>query len=160
MDSGRDFLKAQVNNAIMQHRTLLENLEDHSQQAEDDRYRQLCERHLPHMQEHQQMLEDYGRTVGADGGGVVKETIGYVLGKARDTVDAVREDDFLRIVGDVVTIRQSQDTFATFAEVGQQIGEQRLAEIGRRGADDHRQMAEEFNDLTNQLFLERVRDMG
>jgi hypothetical protein len=159
MDRGRDFLKAQVNNAIMQHRTLLENLEDHARQAEDNRYRQLCEQHLPHAREHQQLLEGYGSTIGAEGGEGVKGAIGAVLGKARDAVDAVREDDFLRIVGDVVTIRQSQDTFATFAQVGERIGEERLADIGRRGAEDHRQMAHEFNDLTNQLFLERVRDM-
>jgi hypothetical protein len=159
MDRGRDFLKAQVNNAIMQHRTLLENLEDHAQQAEDNRYRQLCEQHLPHMREHQQMLEGDGGTIGAEGGEGVKGAIGSVLGKARDAVDAVREDDFLRIVGDVVTIRQAQDTFSTFAEVGERIGEQKLAQIGRRGADDHGRMAEQFNDLTNQLFLERVRDM-
>jgi ferritin-like metal-binding protein YciE len=159
MDRGRDFLKAQVNNAIMQHRTLLENLEDHAQQAEDNRYRHLCEQHLPHMREHQQMLESYGGTIGAEGSEGVKGAVGYVLGKARDAVDAVREDDFLRIVGDVVTIRQAQDTFSTFAEVGERIGEQQLAQLGRRGADDHSQMAEQFNDLTNQLFLERVRDM-
>lgn len=157
MDKGRDFLKAQVNNAIMQHRTLLENLQDHREQAEDERYRQLCNRHLPHMEEHQRMLEEYGSTIGATGGG--KGALGYALGKARDVVDAVREDDFLRIVGDTVTIRQSQDTFTTFAQVGEQIGEQRLADLGRRGADDHRQMAHEFNDLTNQLFMERVRDI-
>jgi hypothetical protein len=159
MDKGRDFLKAQVNNAIMQHRTLLENLEDHREQAEDDRYRQLCDRYLPHAREHQQQLESYGSSIGAEGDTGLKGVLGAALGKARDVADAVREDDFLRIVGDVVTIRQSQDTFTTFAEVGEQLGEVRLADLGRRGATDHGRMAEEFNDLTNQLFLERVRDI-
>jgi len=159
MEKGRDFLKAQVNNAIMQHRTLLENLQDHSKQAEDMRYQQLCKRHLPHMEEHQRMLEDYGTTIGAEGGEGLKGALGYALGKARDAVDAVREDDFLRIVGDTVTIRQSQDTFSTFAEVGERIGEERLADIGRRGATDHEKMAHEFNELTSQMFMERARDM-
>jgi hypothetical protein len=159
MDRGRDFLKSQVNNAIMQHRTLLENLRDHREQAQDDRYRQLCDRYLPHAEQHQQQLESYGGTIGVNPGEGFKEAIGAALGKARDVVDAVREDDFLRIVGDTVTIRQSQDTFSTFAEVGERIGEQQLADLGRRGAQDHVRMAEEFNDLTNQLFLERVKDV-
>jgi hypothetical protein len=157
MKKGRDFLRAQVNNAIMQHRTLHENLQDHAKQAEDTRYRQLCERHLPHMEEHQRMLEEYGSTLGAEGGGGVKEMLGSALGKARDTVDALREDDFLRVVGDVVTIRQAQDTFATFARVGETIGEPRLAEIGRKGEQDHDRMQREFNDLAQQMFIENVR---
>ena len=39
MDRGIDFLKSQVNNAVMQHRTFLENLQDHESQAEDTRFR-------------------------------------------------------------------------------------------------------------------------
>jgi hypothetical protein len=159
MEKGRDFLKAQVSNAIMQHRTLLENLQDHREQAEDTRYQQLCDRYLPHAEEHQRLLESYGSTIGADSGEGFKGMLGSALGKARDVVDAVREDDFLRIVGDVVTIRQSQDTFSTFAEVGERIGEPKLADLGRQGVRDHEKMAEDFNELTSQLFMERVRDM-
>jgi hypothetical protein len=33
MDRGIDFLKSQVNNAVMQHQTFLESLEDHEAQA-------------------------------------------------------------------------------------------------------------------------------
>lgn len=157
MEKGREFLRAQVNNAIMQHRTLYENLQDHAKQAEDPRYRQVCERHLPHMEEHQRMLEDYGTTIGAEGGEGLKKMLGAALGKARDAVDAVREDDFLRVVGDVVTIRQAQDTFATFAEAGDKLGEPRLAEIGRRGEQDHDRMQQEFNDLARQMFVENAR---
>ena len=155
METGRDFLQAQVNNAVMQHRTLLENLEDHQKQAEDQRYRDLCARHVPRMREHQRMLEQYRDSIGTSS--ATKEAVGTVLGKARDFVDMFRGSDFLRLVGDTVTIRQAQDTFGAFAAVGDQIGEPRLAEIGRRGEQDHQEMAHDFNQLTQQLFVEHAR---
>lgn len=157
MERGRDFLRAQVSNAVMQHKTLLENLEDHAKQAEDARYRELCTRHLPHMREHQQMLEQYRATLGEGGGEGVKKAVGTLLGFARDAVDAMRESDFLRLVGDIVTIRQAQDTFATFAAAGDQLNEPRLAEIGRTGEQDHQQMAQDFNRLVQEMFVEHAR---
>lgn len=156
MERGRDFLRAQVSNCVMQHRTLLENLEDHEKQATDGRYRDLCSRYIPRLREHQRMLDEYRATLGEEGGGGMKEALGSLLGKARDAVDAARESDFLRVVGDVVTIRQSQDTFATFAAVGERIGEPRLAELGRMGEQDHDQMQRDFNQLARELFVEHV----
>lgn len=156
MEEGRDFLRAQVSNAVMQHQTLLRNLEDHAKQAEDPRYRQLCERHLPRMREHQQMLETYRSQLGEPSGEAGKKLLGAVLGFGRDAVDAMRGNDFLRVVGDIVTIRQSQDTFATFAAAGDRIGEPRLAEIGRNAERDHDQMQREFNQLVQELFVEQV----
>ena len=41
MDRGTDFLTSQVSTAVMQHQTMLKNLEDHEGQAEDPRYRDL-----------------------------------------------------------------------------------------------------------------------
>lgn len=157
MEHGSDFLKAQVNNAIMQHRTLMDNLEDHAKQADDARYRALCERYLPHVRDHQTQLESYGSSVGAEGATGLKKAVGGLLGAARDAVDAVREDDFLRIVGDVVTIRQAQDTFGTFARVGEKIGDPRLTELGRKGEQEHDTMQREFNALTQEMFVENVR---
>src|SRR5215203_4112021 len=86
MDRGIDFLKSQVNNAVMQHRTFLEALQDHEQQAEDSRFRELCSRHIARVREHQRMLEDYQQTLGAETGGG-KKFVGAVLGKARDLAD-------------------------------------------------------------------------
>ena len=68
MDRGIDFLKSQVNNAVMQHRAFLDALEDHEKQAEDIRFRDLCSRHIPNVREHQRMLEDYQQTLGAEAG--------------------------------------------------------------------------------------------
>ena len=157
MEKGRDFLRAQVSNAVMQHQTLLDNLKDHQEQAEDVRYRELCGKHLPGMQQHQRMLEQYRDSLGEESGAAAKEALGTVLGKARDFVDMFRGSDFLRLVGDIVTIRQAQDTFATFAAVGDQIGEPRLAEIGRKGEKDHDEMQRDFNRLVQTLFVEHAR---
>ena len=134
MDRGIDFLKSQINNAVDAARTfLVKNLEDHEKQAEDPRFRDLCSRAIPHMREHQRMLEEYQKEIGAEAG-VGKNILGKALGVARDLADAARESDFLRLVGDIVTSRQSQDTFATFREAGRALANpqlQRIGEIGR-----------------------------
>ena len=156
MDRGKDFLKSQVNNAVMQHKTFVENLIDHERQAEDERFRALCAKFLPKAAAHQQMLEDYQRELGAELG-AGKELLGKALGMARDLADAARESDFLRLVGDIVTSRQSEDTFKTFRDAGRQLGIQRLAQIGEHGERDHDEYAKDANRLVAQLFVEYVR---
>ncbi len=156
MDRGRDFLKSQVNNCVMQHQTFLRNLEDHEKQAEDARFRDLCSRYIPQMREHQRMIENYQQAIGAELG-AGKKALGAALGIARDLADAARESDFLRLVGDIVTARQSEDTFRTFANVGPQIGESQLTQIGETGQRHHHQYVEDANSLVAQLFVEHVR---
>ncbi|HEV7839670.1 MAG TPA: hypothetical protein VGO75_16495, partial [Gemmatimonadaceae bacterium] len=102
------FLKDQVNNAVTQHKAFLRALEDHEDQAEDPRFRDLCSRHIPHMREHQRMLEEYQSQLGGDSG-TAKKLIGAAVGAARELADAARESDFLRLVGDIVLARQSED---------------------------------------------------
>src|SRR6266550_6235755 len=113
MERGVEFLKSQVANAILLHRTFVQALEDHSNQANDSRFSDLCARYLPKMVEHQHMLEDYQRSVGGTDG-LIKKAAGVALGIARDFADVVREGDFLRLVGDIVLARQMEDTFKTF----------------------------------------------
>jgi hypothetical protein len=156
MDRGQDFLKSQVNNAVMQHQTFLRNLEDHESQAEDPRFRDLCSRFIPHMREHQRMLEDYQRAIGAEAG-TGKKVLGAALGVARDLADAARESDFLRLVGDIVTSRQSEDTFKTFREAGRALGDMQLAQIGETGERHHDEYADAANRLVQQMFVEHVR---
>ena len=156
MDRGIDFLKAQVANSVMQHRTFVENLIDHEKQAEDERFRALCASFIPKASAHQQMLEDYAREIGATEG-AAKKMLGKALGMARDLADAARESDFLRLVGDIVTARQSEDTFKTFRDAGRQLGIQRLAQIGEHGERDHDEYAKEANRLCAQLFVEHVK---
>ena len=156
MDRGRDFLKSQVNNSVMQHQTFLRNLEDHEKQAEDSRFRDLCSRYIPEMREHQRMLEEYQQSIGAELG-TGKKALGAALGIARDLADAARESDFLRLVGDIVTARQAEDTFRTFATVGPQIGESQLTQIGEMGQRQHHQYVQDANSLVAQMFVDQVR---
>ena len=156
MDRGIDFLKSQVNNAVMQHRTFVEALQDHEQQAEDTRFRDLCSRHIARVREHQRMLEDYQQTLGAEMG-TGKNILGAVLGKARDLADAARESDFLRLVGDIVMSRQAEDTFKTFRDAGRALGNPQLAQIGEMGERHHDEYNREANRLVQQMFIEHVR---
>ena len=136
MDRGIDFLKSQVNNAVMQHQTLLDNLEAHEKQAEDARFRDLCSRHIPHMREHQRMLETFQAQIGAEAG-TGKKMLGKAMGVAKDLADMARESDFLRLVSDIVMARQSEDTFKTFREAGRALGIEQLAQIGSTGEAHH-----------------------
>ncbi|MBA3671781.1 MAG: hypothetical protein H0W68_07135 [Gemmatimonadaceae bacterium] len=156
MDRGIDFLKSQVNNAVMQHAAFVENLTDHEKQAEDERFRALCARFVPKARAHQQLLEAYQAELGAETG-AGKKLLGKALGVARDLADATRESDFLRLVGDIVTSRQSEDTFKTFREAGRTLGIRRLAQIGEQGERDHDEYAKEANKLAQQIFVEYVR---
>jgi cell division septum initiation protein DivIVA len=157
MDRGIDFLKSQINNAVMQHQTFVENLVDHEKQAEDARYRSLCARFIPKAQAHQRMLEDYQAELGAETG-TAKKVLGKALGVARDLADAARESDFLRLVGDIVTARQSEDTFKTFREAGRALGITRLQQLGDMGERDHDDFHREANRLAQQMFVEYVRE--
>jgi hypothetical protein len=156
MDRGTDFLKSQINNAVMQHKSFLEALEDHEEQADDSRFRDLCSRHIPREREHQRMLEDYQSAIGAETG-EGKKFLGAVMGKARDLADSARESDFLRLVGDIVMSRQAEDTFKTFREAGRVLGNDELARIGEQGERHHDEYNREANRLVQQMFVEHAR---
>lgn len=156
MERGIDFLKSQINNAVMQHQTLLDNLEDHEQQAEDQRFRDLCSRAIPQMREHQRMLESYQNEIGAEAG-VGKKVLGKAMGVAKDLADAARESDFLRLVSDIVMARQSQDTFATFREAGRALANPQLEQIGQVGERHHEEFVREANRVVQQMFIEHAR---
>lgn len=155
MERGVDFLRSQVDNAVMVHRTYVRSLEDHESQAADDRYRDLCARALPKAVEHQRMLEEYQHSLGS-GEGLIKRAIGTAIGAARDLADVVQADDFLRLSGDIVIARQLEDTFKTFREAGRNLGLQQLARIGEVGERDHDEFVKDANRLIQQLFVERV----
>lgn len=159
MDTGNDFLKSQVSNAVMQHSTFLKALEDHESQADDRRFRDLCGRYIASMREHQRMLEDYQQELGAEAG-AAKKAAGAAMGFARDLADATRGDDFLRLVGDIVMSRQSEDTFKTFRDAGRELNLQRLADLGESGERGHDAYTRDANRLVQQMFVEHVRGTG
>ena len=159
MDRGEDFLKAQINNAVMSHGLFCKALHEHEGQADDERFRALCEKYIPPMREHQRMLEEYQKEIGADGlGGGLKKAMGAVLDVARDLADATRESDFLRLVNDIVMSRQSEDTFKTFREAGKQLGLAKLAQIGDMGEKGHDDFHREANRLVQALFIEHAQE--
>lgn len=167
MDSGIDFLRSQVNNAVMQHESFLRSVVDHESQAQDQRFRDLCSRHIPRMREHQRMLEEFQRAVGNDNrsegnpleniGGALKRAAGSAIGMAKDLADAPRQSDYLRLVSDIVMARQAEDTFKTFREGGRQLGIQQLADIGDIGERHHDEYVKEANRLVQQMFVEHAR---
>ena len=102
------------------------------------------------------MLEQYQRQLGAEAG-VAKKALGKVLGLGKDLADAARESDFLRLVGDIVMARQSEDTFKTFREAGRMLSNEQLHEIGDVGERHHDEYVKEANRLAAQIFVEHVR---
>lgn len=158
MERGTQFLKNRVNSAVMQHRVFLSALEAHEDQAEDDRFRDLCSRHIPQMREHQRMLEEYQSQLGAEVE-TGKKILGVVLGGARDLADSARESDFLRLVADIAMARQAEDTFKTFREAGKMMGYHTLHEIGDIGERHHDAYVKEANRLVQHMFVENVQDV-
>jgi hypothetical protein len=153
MERGQQFLKSQVDNAVAQHRAFLNAIETHEDQADDDRFRDLCSRHIPQMREHQRMLEEYQSQLGGEvetGNNILVA----VLGAARDLADAARESDFARLVADIAMARQGEDTFKTFREAGKMMGYHTLQEIGDIGERHHDAYVKEANRLVQHMFVE------
>src|SRR3712207_4654576 len=102
------------------------------------------------------MLEQFQQRIGAETG-VGKQILGKALGVARDLADATRESDCLRLVGDIVTARQSEDTFKTFREAGRTLGIEELARLGEVGERHHDEYVHEANRLVQQMFVDHAR---
>jgi hypothetical protein len=158
MERGRDFLREQVGQAAAQHRMLVNSVETDKESADDARVRDLCAQHLPRLREHQVMLENYRDSLGREeaGGTKVMAAVGSFIGRAREAVGGARESDFDRLTDDLASIRQLQDTFSLFANVGDQINEPRLSELGRHGEQDHEAMQRDFYDLAQTIFVEQT----
>jgi hypothetical protein len=155
MERGNAFLKSQVSSAAIQHRTFLSALEAHEDEADDSRFRDLCSRHIPNMREHQRMLEEYRSQLGVESA-VATKLVGAAVGAVRDLADATRESDYIRLVGDIVMARQSEDTFKTFREAGRMMGNRTLQEIGDIGERHHDAYVKEANRLVQHMFVEHV----
>jgi hypothetical protein len=155
MDNGNAFLKSQIDIAVVQHRTFLSALEAHEVEADDSRLSDLCTRHIPHMHAHQRMLEEYQSQL--DGwSGVSNSRIRSAVNVVRDLADAAQENDYLRLVGDIVMGRQAEDTFRTFREAGKMLGDRTLKEIGEIGERHHDAYAKDANRLVQHMFVEHV----
>ena len=153
MERGLDFVRSQVGNAVAQHQALVDALTSHASQAQDPRFADLCRRFIPIMSRHQGMLEQYHTTLGASGS-TARKVLGRVFELGRDLVDAMRDSDYYRLVGDIVMSRQAEDTFKTFREAGRVLGNETLRRLGDECERDHDRFAEQANRLVQEIFVE------
>jgi hypothetical protein len=155
MVRGTDFLKSQINDAVAQHDRFVWALEDHEEQAEDTRFRDLCSRHIPYMRELQRMLEEYQLQLMVNTG-LGRKKVGAAGRVGRSLADAARESDFLRLVGDIAMARRAEDTFKTFREAGKMMGYKTLQEIGDVGERQHDAYVKEATRLVQHMFVEHA----
>ncbi|HEY3746950.1 MAG TPA: hypothetical protein VGL17_11940, partial [Gemmatimonadaceae bacterium] len=132
---------------------------EHEDDADDPRFRDLCSRHIPHMREHQRMLQEYQSQFDGDTG-LRRKVVDSAVGIGRDLADAARESDFLRLVHDIVMARQSEDMFKTFREAGKMLGNRTLHEIGDIGERQHDSYVKEANRLVQHMFVEHVQGVA
>jgi hypothetical protein len=150
MQSGIDFLRAQVAEAAVVHAALLESLVYHEGEATDARYRDLCDRHLPRMREHQLMLEDLRASLGA------KSEV-HAIHVARSFADA-KVSDYKRLSEDLDLARRLEVTFKTFRDAGRQLRIDQLALVGETAERHHDEYSSDAKRLLLQMFVERAHD--
>ncbi len=163
MQSGIDFLRAQIDDAAATHASLLESMIFHEGEANDPRYRDLCDRHLPRMREHQLMLEELRSTLGTAKGsnppaeliGVIRKAAGSALGTVRTLADAPTSD-YQRLAQDLDLARRLEVTFKTFRDAGRALRIDRLAKFGETAERHHDDYSADAKRLLLQMFLERA----
>jgi hypothetical protein len=155
MLAGTAFLKSQIDNTVAQHKAFLNALEDHEERADDTRLSDLCARHIPHMRGHQRMLEEYQAQLGDDSH-IADATVGTGVVVITRLADAARESDYLRLLGDIVLARQTEDTFRIFRDAGRMMGNRTLQEIGDIGERHHDSYIQEAKRLVQHMFVEQV----
>jgi hypothetical protein len=155
MDLGNEFLKSRVTDALAQHRAFLTALEEHEENADDSRFRDLCSRHIPHMRDDERMLEEYLSQLSGDAA-AERTVVGGAAGFSRELADAARASDYSRLARDIATARQLEDTFKTFREAGKMMGNRTLHEIGDIGERHHDAYGSEANRLIQHMFVERA----
>jgi hypothetical protein len=160
MQSGIEFLRAQVEEAAAVHASLLESMMYHESEANDPRYRALCDRHLSKMREHQLMLEElrtslsaqHGKNPPAELAGAIRKA---VVGVARSLADS-RSSDYERLSQDLDLARRLEVTFKTFRDAGRTLRIDGLAKLGEMAERHHDDYSAEAKRLLLQMFLERA----
>jgi hypothetical protein len=163
MSSGIEFLQAQVDHAATINSALLESMIYHESEANDPRYRDLCDRYLPRTREHQLLLEDLRATLGATKGsnppaelaGAIRKAAGSAVGVARSLADAPISD-YKRLVSDLDLVRRLEVTFKTFRDAGRALHIDYLARFGDLAERHHDDYSAEAKRLLLQMFIERA----
>ena len=166
VQTGIDFLKSQLDDTLASHSALLQSMSDHEADADDQRFRDLCSRHLPHMREHQRMLESFRASLGSDAtavlppspmaiAGAVKRAAGTVFAAARSLADTP-QSDYMRLMGDLGLARQLEVTFKTFRDAGRELRLDSLAHLGEMAERHHDDYSADAKRLVLQMFVERT----
>jgi hypothetical protein len=163
MQNGLDFLRTQVDDAATAHALLLESVIYHEGEADDPRYRDLCDRHLPRMREHQLMLEELRGTLGVPRGsnppaelvGVIRKAAGSAAGIVRSLADAP-SSDYQRLSADLDLARRLEVTFKTFRDAGRALRIEGLARLGEKAERHHDDYSADAKRLLLQMFIERA----
>jgi len=163
MQTGIDFLKDQIDEAMLQHRTLVQSMTEHESDADDQRYRDLCTRHIAHMRHHQAKLEEFRASLGArpaksgsaELAGMVRQAAGTAFAAARSLADAP-QSDYTQLVGDLSMVRQLEMTFKVFRDGGRQLGIAALAQLGEIAERHHDEYSADAKRLLQQMFVERA----
>jgi hypothetical protein len=166
MTNGLPFLQNQVATAVAQHEALLKSLVDHEAQADDPRLRDLCGRYLPHMRDHQRMLEQYQHQIsspatessGIAGSvtGAVKRIADTAANVATQLADIAPVSDYTRLLADLGLSRQCETSFKVFRDAGRTLGITSLAKIGEIAERHHDDFAADGSRLLQQMFIERT----
>ena len=150
MQSGIDFVRAVVAEAAALHTALLESMIYHESEADDSRYRDLCDRHLPRMREHQLMLEDVRASLGA---GKIPPAL-----RVQHALADAAVSDYQRLVADLDLARRLEVTFKTFRDAGRSLRIDRLARLGEMAERHHDEYSADAKRLLLQMFIERAKD--
>lgn len=162
MKSGIDFLRAQVDSALSLHASLIQSMDSHESEASDPRYRDLCERHLPHMREHQRLLTDLQGELGAPTASApasIARAIGQTAGSAAGIIRSLADapvSDYERLASDLDLVRRLEVVFKTFRDAGRSMKIDRLARLGEIAERHHDDYSADAKRLLLQMFVERV----
>jgi hypothetical protein len=148
MQTGIEFVRSAVAEAAALHASLLESMIYHESEADDSRYRDLCDRHLPRMREHQLMLDDLRTTLGAD------QTLPAV--RVRHALADTAISDYQRLVSDLDLARRLEVTFKTFRDAGRSLRIEPLARLGEMAERHHDDYSADAKRLLLQMFIERA----
>jgi len=163
MQSGIEFLRAQVEQAASIHSSLLKSMTYHESEANDARYRDLCDRHLPRMREHQVHLEQLRQTLGGPSGsnppaelvGAVRKAAGSAMGVVQSLADAP-QSDYQRLAGDLDLVRRLEVIFKTFRDAGRSLHLDTLAKLGEIAERHHDEYSADAKRLLLAMFIERA----
>jgi hypothetical protein len=148
MQSGTEFLRAQVEQATALHASLLESMVYHESEANDSRYRDLCDRHLPRMREHQLLLEELRVSLGS-GTAFPARRVQHALADASIS-------DYQRLAADLDLARRLEVTFKTFRDAGRAMRIDGLARLGETAERHHDDYSADAKRLLLQMFIERA----